>query len=93
VDITGNLALALFVFGYSIGPLVLSPLSEIPQVGRTAPYIITLAMFTALQVPTALATNFAGFAVLRFLAGLVGSPPVATGGKSIFRSLDHGLRY
>lgn len=28
-------------------------------------------------------TNFAGFAILRFLAGFVGSPPLATGGASL----------
>lgn len=36
-----------------------------------------------LQVPTALVTNFAGFAILRFLAGFFGSPPLATGGASL----------
>ena len=81
--VTITLGLSLFVAGYGIGPLFLSPISEIPAVGRTIPYIITLAIFTLLQVPTALVDNFAGLAVLRFLAGFVGSPPLATGGASI----------
>jgi len=32
-----GLSLTLFVFGYGTGPLVLSPLSEIPQIGRNLP--------------------------------------------------------
>ncbi|KAJ9112575.1 hypothetical protein QFC19_000592 [Naganishia cerealis] len=67
----------------SIGPLFLSPVTEIPAIGRTVPYIITLAMFCILQVPTIFVTNFAGFCVLRFLAGFCGSPPLATGGASV----------
>jgi DHA1 family multidrug resistance protein-like MFS transporter len=82
-QVTVTLGLTLFVVGYGIGPLFLSPITEIPHVGRTTPYIVTLAIFTVLQVPTALVTNFAGFAILRFLAGFVGSPPLATGGASI----------
>ncbi|WWC72328.1 uncharacterized protein I206_106290 [Kwoniella pini CBS 10737] len=82
-QVTSTLGLSLFVVGYGVGPLFLSPLTEIPAVGRTIPYIITLALYCILQVPTALVTNFAGFAVLRFLAGFWGSPPLATGGATI----------
>lgn len=81
--VTVTLGLTLFVAGYGIGPLFLSPITEIPHVGRTIPYIVCLAIFTVLQVPTALVTNFAGFCILRFIAGFVGSPPLATGGASI----------
>jgi MFS transporter, DHA1 family, multidrug resistance protein len=61
----------------------LTSMSEIPAIGRTFPYIITLALFVILQVPTALVNNIAGFMILRFLAGLVGSPPLATGGATL----------
>jgi len=82
-QVTVTLGLSLFVVGYAVGPLFLSPITEIPHIGRTLPYIVCLFLFTVLQVPTALVTNFAGFAILRFLAGFVGSPPLATGGASI----------
>ncbi|WVF68833.1 hypothetical protein IAT40_003606 [Kwoniella sp. CBS 6097] len=82
-QVTSTLGLSLFVVGYGVGPLFLSPLTEIPLIGRTIPYIITLAIYCVLQVPTALVTNFAGFAILRFLAGFAGSPPLATGGATI----------
>lgn len=81
--VPATLGISLFVAGYGIGPLFLSPMTEIPAVGRTTPYILTLAIFCVLQVPTALVTNIAGFCILRFLAGFVGSPPLATGGASI----------
>ncbi len=63
--------------------MFLSPLSEIPQLGRTSVYIITLALFVVLQVPTALAKNLGALLPLRFLAGFVGSPALATGGASL----------
>lgn len=47
-----TLGLSLFVLGYSTGPMILSPLSEIPALGRNNIYIITLAIFVALQAPT-----------------------------------------
>ena len=68
--------------GYGIGPLFLAPITEIPQIGRNLPYIVPLAIFCILQIPTALVDNFAGFCVLRFIAGFVSSPPLATGGES-----------
>jgi len=71
------------VVGYGVGPLFLSPISEVPFIGRTAPYIICLLLFCAVQLPTAACNNIAPFLVLRFLAGFVGSPPLATGGASL----------
>ncbi|KAI5209139.1 MFS general substrate transporter [Aureobasidium subglaciale] len=78
-----SLGIALFVFAYGIGPLIFSPLSEIPSIGRNPPYIITFAIFTILCLPTALVDNFAGLLVLRFLQGFFGSPILATGGASL----------
>ncbi|KAL5339394.1 major facilitator superfamily domain-containing protein [Aspergillus crustosus] len=77
-----SLALALYVVGYGLGPLLFSPLSEIASVGRNAPYIITLFIYTMLWIGAATVQNFAGFLVLRFLTGLFGSPALATGGAS-----------
>lgn len=75
--------LSLFVAGFALGPMLWSPMSEVPAIGRTNIYIITLAVFVALQVPTFLATNFATLLVMRFLAGFIGSPAFATGGASV----------
>lgn len=73
----------MYVLGYGIGPLLWSPMSEIPVIGRNPPYIATFAIFVILCVPTALADNFAGFLVLRFLHGYFGSPALATGGATM----------
>lgn len=54
-----------------------------PQIGRTPIYIITLAIFVALQVPTALSSNIGMLLGFRFLTGLFGSPVLATGGATL----------
>ncbi|KAK5048944.1 hypothetical protein LTR84_005365 [Exophiala bonariae] len=81
--VAATLGLTLFVLGYGVGPMLWSPLSEIPQIGRGPIYIGTLALFVILQVPTALATNFGMLLAFRFITGFVGSPSLATGGASI----------
>ncbi|KIW99824.1 uncharacterized protein Z518_10752 [Rhinocladiella mackenziei CBS 650.93] len=81
--VAATLGLTLFVLGYATGPMLWSPMSEIPQIGRAPVYIATLALFVVLQVPTALATNFGMLLAFRFITGFVGSPSLATGGASI----------
>lgn len=78
-----SLGLSMYVLAYGIGPLLFSPLSEIPIIGRNPPYIISYAIFVILLVPTALVDNFAGLVVLRFLQGFFGSPCLATGGATL----------
>jgi MFS transporter, DHA1 family, multidrug resistance protein len=63
--------------------MILSPLSELPYIGRSPIYIITLAIVVILQVPTALSKNLGALLPLRFLAGFIGSPILATGGASL----------
>lgn len=81
--VAATLGLTLFVLGYGVGPMLWSPLSEVPQIGRGPIYIGTLALFVVLQIPTALATNFGMLLAFRFITGFVGSPSLATGGASI----------
>ncbi|RMX83183.1 hypothetical protein D0867_16115, partial [Hortaea werneckii] len=80
---TALLGLSLYVLAYGIGPLIFSPLSEIPRVGRNPPYMVTMGIFVILLVPSALVEGFAGLMVLRFLQGFFGSPCLATGGASL----------
>lgn len=77
-QVPATLGLTLYVAGYGLGPLIWSPLSEIPPVGRNPVYIATLAIFVALQVPTALAGNLGTLLAFRFLTGFFGSPALAT---------------
>lgn len=77
------LGLALYVLGYGTGCLVLSPLSEIPSIGRNPPYAISGLLFIILCIPGALVQNYTGLMVLRFLIGLMASPPLATSGATL----------
>ncbi|KAL8931362.1 MAG: hypothetical protein Q9211_007017, partial [Gyalolechia sp. 1 TL-2023] len=84
VDATAaSLPLAIYVLAYGIGPLLFSPLSEIPIIGRNPVYMITFFLFVILSIPTALAKSFGGLLVLRFLQGFLGSPCLATGGATM----------
>ncbi|KAJ6439305.1 Alpha-galactosidase 2 [Purpureocillium lavendulum] len=78
-----SLGLSMYVLGYGIGPLLFSPLSEIPAIGRNPPYVLTFGAFIAISIGTAAVDNFAGLIVLRFLQGFFGSPCLATGGASL----------
>lgn len=75
--------LALFVFGYGFGPLIMGPISEIPSVGRNKPYLLSLLLYLVISVPTALAKDIASLMTLRFLQGFFGSPVFAIGGGSL----------
>ena len=78
-----SLGLSMYVLAYGIGPLLFSPLSEIPIIGRNPPYIISYAIFVILLIPTALAEDFNTLVALRFLQGFFGSPCLATGGATL----------
>lgn len=81
-NIVASLGLTMYVLAYGLGPMVFSPLSEIPVIGRTLPYTITYFIFVVLCIPMALVDNIAGILVLRFLLGFFGSPCLATAGAS-----------
>lgn len=73
------LGLSLFVWGYGLSPLWFCPMSENPFFrGRNHIYIVTLFLFAIIQIPTALINHVAPFVVLRLLAGMLASPPLAT---------------
>lgn len=82
-QVAAVLGLTLFVAGYGLGPMLWSPMSEVPQIGRMPIYIATLFVFVLLQIPTALPDNFGMLLAFRFLTGLFGSPVLATGGATL----------
>ena len=90
------LGLSMYVLGYGFGPMLFSPLSEIPSMGRNIPYITTFTLFLLLSIPAALTPTYAGLLVTRFLTGFFGSPCLATGGATIqdlysFTHLPYGF--
>jgi DHA1 family multidrug resistance protein-like MFS transporter len=82
-SLKASLGLSIYVLGYGVGPLIFSPLSEIPRIGRSPVYIVTMLLFVVISIPTALVNNFPGLIVLRFLQGFFGSPCLASGGASM----------
>jgi len=82
-EVAATLGLTLFVAGYGLGPMIWSPLSEIPQVGRNPIYLSTLLAFVLLNLGSGYASNFGMLLAFRFITGFVGSPVLATGGASI----------
>lgn len=40
--VAATLGLTLFVAGYGVGPMLWSPMSEVPQIGRLPVYMLTL---------------------------------------------------
>ncbi|GAA6049690.1 hypothetical protein JCM3770_004410 [Rhodotorula araucariae] len=77
------LGLSLFILGYAIGPMFLSPLQETPHLGRSPVYFAGLFLFTLFQAPILKPTNLTCILIFRFITGFVGSPILATGGASM----------
>jgi len=83
-DAETSLGIALYVWGYGLGDLWFTPMSEIPLFrGRNPTYIGCQFLFAVLQIPLALSTNLPGYLVLRFLSGIFASPPLSTTAASI----------
>ncbi|GAA5976516.1 hypothetical protein JCM11641_001326 [Rhodosporidiobolus odoratus] len=83
-SVVATLGLTLFVFGYGISPMILSPMQEMPSVGRNPPYIIGLFLFVLFNMPPPVAgDNLVVLFVFRFASGFVGGPALATGGASM----------
>ena len=74
-------ASSAYLLGFGSGPFVFSPLSEV--VGRRQVYCGTFAIFTLMQLASALSPLVATLAVFRFVAGFSGGPTVANAGGSI----------
>ncbi|QRV96483.1 major facilitator superfamily transporter [Ceratobasidium sp. AG-Ba] len=75
------LTLSIFLLAYAVGPLFLSPLSEV--YGRTWTLHISNIFFLIFNLATAWAPNVTALIIFRFLAGLGGSAPLAIGAGSI----------
>lgn len=81
--VVATLNLSLYALGYGIGPIVFSPLSEVAKIGRQQIYFYTLLVFVLFQIGCATVKNMGGLIVLRFIAGIMCSPALATGGATV----------
>ncbi|RCH98226.1 hypothetical protein CU098_010569, partial [Rhizopus stolonifer] len=75
------LQVSLMVFGFMIGPLLWSPLSEI--YGRKPIYIVALGIYTIFNIPCAVAKNIETVLVCRFFGGFFASVALTLAGGSI----------
>ena len=82
-QVFATLGTSLSLLGYAIGPMLWSPMSKVPWIGRNTIYIVTLAAFLLLKLPIVLASNIETILVFRFLTAFAGSPAQATGGATI----------
>lgn len=76
-----TLTCSLMVFGFSLGPLLWSPLSE--QIGRQPVYFISLFLYVLFNIPCAVAKNIGTLLVCRFLCGVWASSGLSLVGGSI----------
>ncbi|KAJ6088813.1 MFS general substrate transporter [Penicillium sp. IBT 16267x] len=79
--ILSALAVSIFVLGFAVGPLIMSPLSE--TYGRQVVLNSSNFLLSVWQIGCALSPNMASLIVFRFLAGLGGSACLAVGGGVI----------
>lgn len=61
----------------------LSPLSNLPSIGRTPVYVAGSLAFCLVNIGTALAKDITTILVLRFIGGFVGSAPISIGGATL----------
>jgi multidrug resistance protein len=76
-QILGSFAVSVYVLGFAVGPLILSPLSEI--YGRCIILNISNVFFCAFTLGCALAPNLGGLIAMRFLSGFGGSACLTIG--------------
>lgn len=75
------LSCSLMVLGFSVGPLLWSPLSE--QIGRRPVYFISFGLYFIFNIPCAVAPNIGTILVCRFLCGVFAASGLANVGGSI----------
>jgi hypothetical protein len=80
-DTIASFIVSIFILGYAVGPLVISPLSEV--YGRRPLYHVNNVLFTCWNVGAALAPTWGAVLAFRLLAGLAGSCSVTIGSGSI----------
>ncbi|KAI1456330.1 putative MFS multidrug transporter [Annulohypoxylon moriforme] len=80
-DTLSTLAITIYVLGLALGPMFISPLSEV--YGRLPVYHGAVIVFLTFLLGTALSQTTTQFMVFRFFSGAMGGVPMALGGGTI----------
>lgn len=80
-DILTTLTITIYVLGLALGPMFISPLSEV--YGRLPVYHGTVLVFLVFVIGTAVSRTTAQFMVFRFISGCMGGVPMSLGGGTI----------
>ncbi|QLG71191.1 hypothetical protein HG535_0B02290 [Zygotorulaspora mrakii] len=75
------LSVSLMVIGFSLGPLIWSPVSDL--YGRRVAYFVSMGLYTIFNIPCAISPNISGLMVCRFLCGVFASSALCLVGGSI----------
>ncbi|TKX20853.1 MFS transporter-like protein 128 [Elsinoe australis] len=86
----GILGVTTYLLGLALGSIVLAPLSE--MYGRRPVYMISLAFFTILVLPCALAKNFPAILVTRFFAAFAAAAMISNAPGSVSDIIDEKYR-
>ncbi|TQV94381.1 hypothetical protein V2A60_002589 [Cordyceps javanica] len=76
-----TLSVSIYLLGFGLGPLTLSPLSE--RWGRLVVYHVCNIIFFVFVIGCAVSQNITQFIIFRVISGIVGSAPLAIGGGTI----------
>lgn len=68
---------SVYVLGYTVGPLVVAPLSEL--YGCVSVYHVSNVLFIIFTIACAVSSSLDMLTVVQFLAGITGSTPLSIG--------------
>jgi MFS family permease len=75
------LPFSVFVLGLGFGPVLAAPLSE--SHGRKFAYMLSIPLFAIFTLAAGFSQNIWTLIILRFFAGLFGSPPLSVGAGTL----------
>ncbi|EPE36717.1 MFS general substrate transporter [Glarea lozoyensis ATCC 20868] len=76
-----TLAITIYLLGLAVGPMFMSPLSEV--YGRQPVLLVANLLFVCFIVGCALSQDVGEFMIFRFLSGCAGGTPMTLGGGTI----------
>ncbi len=82
-----QITLATFFVGLAFGQLILGPLAD--RVGRKAPLVVGMSVYTLATIGCALSTGLVSFSIFRFLAALGGASSMVVP-RAVVRDLATG---